>query len=158
MVPWIGRRTLLQPNMQPRNKRLPRTSSQTSRRRRPRGKRNKQSSAAGGSKAADKSGGSGGRIIMQEFAPSFAMSEGRIISVNDSVKLEPGLAPTMLRGLVLSNEMEKVPQELQPSLVHASAYIVQAEREKSRSYKGSLKTAKAQIVELEKEKDEIADK
>ncbi|KAI8550787.1 hypothetical protein RHMOL_Rhmol06G0134300 [Rhododendron molle] len=144
-----------------------------------------ESSATSGSKAVGKSGGSGGRIIMQEFAPSFAMSEGRIISINDSVKLEPGLAPTMLRGLALPNDMEKVPQGLQPSLIHASAYLMQAgqailrasqqvelvvaergryiddlkaEREKSRSYKGSLKTAKAQIVELEKEKEELADK
>lgn len=55
-----------------------------------------ESSTAGRSKAANKSGGSAGRAIVQEFAPSFAMSEGRVVSVNDNVKLEPGLAPTML--------------------------------------------------------------
>lgn len=62
---------------------------------------------------------------MQEFAPSFAMAEGRVISVEDSVKLEPGLAVTMLRGLALPNDIQKVPEDLQPSLIHASGYLVQ---------------------------------
>ncbi|KAI8530297.1 hypothetical protein RHMOL_Rhmol11G0045600 [Rhododendron molle] len=108
-----------------------------------------------------------------------------VVTIEDSIKLEPGLAVTILHGLALPRDMERVPPELQPSLVHASAYLVQAgqaslpasnqvelvatertryhedlkaEREKVRSYKGSLKTAKARIAEMEKEKEEMADK
>lgn len=68
--------------------------------------------------------GSAGHVV-QEFAPSFALAEGRVVTVEDSVKLEPRLAVTMLRGLALPRDMEKVPEDLQPSLVHASAYLVQ---------------------------------
>lgn len=66
-----------------------------------------------------------GDVAVQEFAPSFALAEGRVVTVEDSVKLEPGLTVTMLQGLALPRDMEKVPQDLQPSLVHASAYLVQ---------------------------------
>ncbi|KAI8560124.1 hypothetical protein RHMOL_Rhmol04G0231600 [Rhododendron molle] len=151
----------------------------------PRGKDQTESSTAGDSKIMDKSGGSASRALVPEFAPSFAMAEGRVISVSNSMKLERRLAPTMLHGLALPKDMEKVPEELQLSLVHASAYIVQAgqailraykkaelvaverarnyddlkaEREKVRSYKGSLKMVKTQIAELEKEKEEMDDK
>jgi hypothetical protein len=148
--------------------------------------------------------------VAQEFAPSFAMPDGRIVSVDDSIKVEPGLAPTMLHGLALPRDMERVPMDLLPSLVHASAYIVQVlsehpllgyscilnlflsylsfayqagqavlranqqaslviaehkrayddlktERLKSKSYKGSLQTAKATIKDLEKEAREVED-
>lgn len=69
--------------------------------------------------------GLAGPVAALEFAPSFAMADGRVVNIGDSVKLEPGLATTMLQGLVLPNDMEKVPEDLQPSLVHASAYLVQ---------------------------------
>lgn len=69
--------------------------------------------------------GSASRAIVQEFAPSFAMAEGRVVTVDDSVKLELGLVVTMLQGLALPKDMVRVPQDLQPSLVHASAYLVQ---------------------------------
>lgn len=49
---------------------------------------------------------------MQEFALSFALSDGRVVSVEDSVKFEPGLVVTMLRGLALPRDMEKVPEDL----------------------------------------------
>lgn len=91
----------------------------------PREKEQTESSAAGGSKAVQKSMGSDDRVALQEFAPSYATADGRIVSVEDSVKLEPGLASTMLRGLGLPRDMEKVLEDLQPSLIHASAYLVQ---------------------------------
>ncbi|KAI8530178.1 hypothetical protein RHMOL_Rhmol11G0035600 [Rhododendron molle] len=65
----------------------------------PREKDQTESSAVGGSKAAEKSVGLAGRAIVQEFVPSFAMAEGRVVTIEDSVKLEPGLAVTMLHGL-----------------------------------------------------------
>ncbi|XP_058189243.1 uncharacterized protein LOC131306830 [Rhododendron vialii] len=105
--------------------------------------------------------------------------------MEDSVKVEPRLATAVLQGLALPKDMDKIPEGLQPSLVHASAYLVQAgqallrssinaelvlaertrfhedlkvEHEKVRSYKGSLKMAKAQIAELEKERDEMEER
>ncbi|KAI8572385.1 hypothetical protein RHMOL_Rhmol01G0194500 [Rhododendron molle] len=84
-----------------------------------------ESSTAGGSKDASKTVGSGERATSPEFSPSYAMADGRVVLVEDSVKLEPRIAVTMLRGLVLPKDMERVPPELQPSLVHASAYLVQ---------------------------------
>lgn len=45
--------------------------------------------------------------------------------MEDNVKLEPGLASTMFRGLGLPRDMEKVPEDVQSSLIHASAYLVQ---------------------------------
>lgn len=91
----------------------------------PREKEQTESLAVGGLKDVDKSASSASRAIVQEFAASFALAEGRVVSVEDSVKLEPGLAVTMLRGLALPNDMKMVLKELQPSLVHASAYLVQ---------------------------------
>lgn len=68
---------------------------------------------------------SAGNVVVQEFALSFALTEGRVVTVDDSVKLEPGLAVTMLRGLALPKDMEGVAQDHQPSLVHVSTYLVQ---------------------------------
>lgn len=82
-----------------------------------------ESSAAGGSKVVQRLVGSAEHAAIQEFVPSFALAEGRVVIVDDSVKLEPGLAVAMLRALL--KDMERVPQDLQPSLVHASAYLVQ---------------------------------
>lgn len=82
-----------------------------------------ESSAAGGSKVVQRLVGSAEHAAIQEFVPSFALAEGRVVIVDDSVKLEPGLVVAMLRALL--KDMERVPQDLQPSLVHASAYLVQ---------------------------------
>lgn len=62
---------------------------------------------------------------MQEFTHSFASADGRRVTVEDSVKSEPNLAVTMLQGLALPRDMERVPQDLGSSLVHASAYLLQ---------------------------------
>ncbi|KAI8538439.1 hypothetical protein RHMOL_Rhmol09G0103600 [Rhododendron molle] len=86
------------------------------------------------------------------------MAEGRVVFVEDSVKLEPGLAVTMLHGLALSRDMERVPPELQLSLIHASAYLVQTKRDRTKPLKKGLKLAKAKIAELEKERDESLEK
>lgn len=54
---------------------------------------------AGGAKVVQKSIGSAGHAVAQEFAPSFALAEGRLVTVEDSVKAEHGLAVIMLQGL-----------------------------------------------------------
>lgn len=91
---------------------------------RPIEKKRTESSAAGGSKAIQKPMGSGDNNMVQEFAPSFASADGRLVIVEDSVKSEPNLAVTMLQGLALPRDMERVPQDLGSSLVHASAYLL----------------------------------
>lgn len=83
-----------------------------------------EASAVGGSKVVQKLVGSARHVVVQEFAPSFALAEGKLVTVEDSVKADPGLTVTMLHGLTLPKDMEKVPQDLQPSLIHASAYLV----------------------------------
>lgn len=47
------------------------------------------------------------------------------MSTADSVKVDPSLAVAMLQGLALPKDMETIPKDLQPSLVHVSAYLVQ---------------------------------
>lgn len=71
-----------------------------------------ESSAAGGSKAVQKSVGSTGYVVAQEFTPSFALAKGRLGTIDDGVKTELGLAVTMLRGLALPKDMERVPKDL----------------------------------------------
>lgn len=46
------------------------------------------------------------------------------MTIEDNVKTELGLAVTTLRGLALPKDMERVPKDLQSSLVHVSAYLV----------------------------------
>lgn len=92
---------------------------------RPLEKERTEASATGGSKVASKPVGSAGHVMVQEFAPSYASANGRLVTIEDSVKADPSLAVTMLQGLALPKDMEKVPQDLQPSLIHASAYLVQ---------------------------------
>ncbi|XP_058216136.1 uncharacterized protein LOC131327138 [Rhododendron vialii] len=144
-----------------------------------------ESSAAGGSRMVEKSLGSAGPVGVPEFAPSYALAEGRVVNVEDSVKMEPGLAVAVLQGLALPRDMQKVPDDLQPSLVHASAYLVQAgqallrasnkaelvsaersryredlktERDKVKTLKSNLKVAKAHAAELEAEKVELEER
>lgn len=80
-----------------------------------------------GSGGVPKSIGTAGHVVAQEFAPSFASVDGRLVTIEDSVKADPGLAVTMLQGLVLPKDMGRIPQDLQPSLVHACAYLVQVQ-------------------------------
>lgn len=46
-----------------------------------------ESSAAGGSKVVQRLVGSAEHAAIQEFVPSFALAEGRVVIVDDSVKL-----------------------------------------------------------------------
>lgn len=92
---------------------------------RPIGKERNEASAAGGSKVVPKPASSTGKVIAQEFAPSFGSAEGRLVTIEDSVKAKPSLAITILQGLALPKDMKKVPQELQPSLINAGAHLVQ---------------------------------
>ncbi|KAG5557175.1 hypothetical protein RHGRI_007444 [Rhododendron griersonianum] len=51
-----------------------------------------------------------------EFSPSYTSPDSRVVLLNDSVKAEPSLAVTLLRGLALPRDVDQVPSELLPSL------------------------------------------
>ncbi|KAI8568472.1 hypothetical protein RHMOL_Rhmol02G0202500 [Rhododendron molle] len=117
-------------------------------------------STAGRLKALQEKFGLTVHVAVQEFAPSFAMADGRVVSIGDSVKLELGL-----RGLALLNDMEKAGQAL--LRVSKKAKLVTAERsryrddlmierDKVKSMKTGLKGAKARIAQLEKERDKAS--
>ncbi|KAI8529868.1 hypothetical protein RHMOL_Rhmol11G0007800 [Rhododendron molle] len=67
-----------------------------------------------------------GTIVCQEFTPSYADIDGRLVTVEDSVKANLTLPITPLQGLALPKDMKKVPQELTPSLVDMYSHLVQA--------------------------------
>lgn len=71
-----------------------------------------EASAVVGSGAAPKFIGAAEHVVVQEFAPSFAMVDGRLVTIEDSVKADPGLAVTMLQGLALPKDMGRIPQDL----------------------------------------------
>lgn len=96
-------------SLKKRGKRLHMTSSPPSLRPHTREKDRPEALAVGGSKAVQKLVGPAGHVVVQEFAPSFASTEGRLVTVEDSVKAKPSLAVTMLQGLALPKDMEKVP-------------------------------------------------
>lgn len=50
-----------------------------------------------------------------------------MVSTADNVKTDPNIVVAMLWGLALQKDMERIPKDLQLSLVHASAYLVQVQ-------------------------------
>lgn len=63
--------------------------------------------------------------IQRPFSPSYAMPDGRIVLLKDSVKEEPNLAVTLLRGLALPRDCDQVPSELLPGLAEMCSHLVQ---------------------------------
>lgn len=58
------------------------------------------------------------------FSPSYTSHDGRVVLLNDSVKAEPSLAVTLLRGLALSRDVDQVPFELLPGLGEMCSHFV----------------------------------
>jgi hypothetical protein len=63
--------------------------------------------------------------IQRPFSPSYAMPDGRIVLLKDSVKEEPNLAVTLLKGLALPRDCDQVPSELLPGLAEMCSHLVQ---------------------------------
>lgn len=59
---------------------------------------------AGGSKAIKKPVGLAERVVVQEFAPTFASADGRLVTVEDNVKAEHVLVVNMVQGLALPKD------------------------------------------------------
>lgn len=64
-------------------------------------------------------------VVRREFSPSYTMPDGRVLLLNDSMKEEPNLAVTLLRGLALPKDYDQVPTELLPGLGEMCSHLVQ---------------------------------
>ncbi|KAG5532131.1 hypothetical protein RHGRI_026668 [Rhododendron griersonianum] len=73
----------------------------------------------------DLTGGPVEAEIPRPFSPSYTMADGRVLLVKDSVKEEPNLAVTLLRGLALPRDYDQVPTELLPGLGEMCSHLVQ---------------------------------
>lgn len=62
--------------------------------------------------------------IRREFSPSYTFPDGRVVLLKDSVKEEPSLAVTMLRGLALPRDVDQVPADLIPGLGEMCSHLV----------------------------------
>lgn len=63
--------------------------------------------------------------IRRQFSPSHTMHDGRVLLLNDSVKEEPNLVFTLLRGLALLRDYDQVPTDLIPGLEEMCSHLVQ---------------------------------
>ncbi|KAG5516533.1 hypothetical protein RHGRI_037293 [Rhododendron griersonianum] len=102
------------------------------------------------------------------------MADGRVLLLKDSVKEEPNLAVTLLRGLALPRDYDQVPTDLLPGLgetgqaalkAYDKAAKVSAERERYRTdrdnFRTKFKISETQLqetdAEVEKLKKELAE-
>ncbi|KAG5524684.1 hypothetical protein RHGRI_031382 [Rhododendron griersonianum] len=63
--------------------------------------------------------------VPRSFSPSYTMVDGRVLMLKDSVKEEPNLAVTLLRGLALPRDCDQLPTELIPGLGDMCSHLVQ---------------------------------
>ncbi|KAG5550328.1 hypothetical protein RHGRI_015328 [Rhododendron griersonianum] len=105
------------------------------------------------------------------------MADGRVLMLKDSVKKEPNLAVTLLKGLALPRDYDQLPTELIPGLGDMCSHLVQAgqavlkaydkaakvtaERERYRTDRAKFKISESQLqetdAEVEKLKKELAE-
>lgn len=64
-------------------------------------------------------------VIRREFSPSYTSSDNRVLLLQDSIKEEPSLAVTLLKGLALSRYIDQVPADLLPGLREMCSHLVQ---------------------------------
>lgn len=65
------------------------------------------------------------KIVQREFSPSYTSPDGRVVLLNDSVKAEPSLVVTLLRGLALPRDVDQVPIDLLAGLGEMCSHLVQ---------------------------------
>ncbi|KAG5545492.1 hypothetical protein RHGRI_017851 [Rhododendron griersonianum] len=122
----------------------------------------------------DLDGGPAEPEVSRPFSPTYTTADGRVLMLKDSVKEEPNLAVTLLRGLALSRDCDQLPTELIPGLGDAGqaalkaydrAVKVTAERERYRTdrdnFRAKFKISGTQLQEtdseLERLKKELAE-
>ncbi|KAG5532134.1 hypothetical protein RHGRI_026671 [Rhododendron griersonianum] len=89
----------------------------------------------------DLAGGPVETEIPRPFSPSYTMADGRVLMVKDSVKEEPNLAVTLLRGLALPRDYDQVPTELLPGLGEMCSHLVQAGQAALKAYDKAAKVS-----------------
>ncbi|KAF7144975.1 hypothetical protein RHSIM_Rhsim04G0103900 [Rhododendron simsii] len=79
--------------------------------------------------------------ILWHFSPSYTMPDGRVLLMKDSVKEEPNLAVTLLRGLALPRDYDQVPPDLMPGLGEMCSHLVQAGQAALKAYDKASKVS-----------------
>ncbi|KAF7143972.1 hypothetical protein RHSIM_Rhsim05G0059700 [Rhododendron simsii] len=79
--------------------------------------------------------------ILRHFSPSYTMPDGRVLLMKDSVKEEPNLAVTLLRGLALPRDYDQVPTDLMPGLGEMCSHLVQARQATLKAYDKAAKVS-----------------
>ncbi|KAF7116205.1 hypothetical protein RHSIM_RhsimUnG0034200 [Rhododendron simsii] len=69
------------------------------------------------------------------------MPNGRVLLLNDSVKEEPNLAVTLLKGLALPRDYDQVPTDLLPGLGEMCFHLVQAGQAALKAYDKASKVS-----------------
>ncbi|KAG5527541.1 hypothetical protein RHGRI_028446 [Rhododendron griersonianum] len=126
----------------------------------------------------DLEGGPSEAEVLRPFSPTYTTADGRVLMLKDSVKEEPNLAVTLLRGLALPRDCDQLPTELIPGLGDMCSHLVQAalkaydrankvtaERERYRTdrdnFRAKFKISKSQLqetdAEVERLKKELAE-
>ncbi|KAG5552676.1 hypothetical protein RHGRI_010691 [Rhododendron griersonianum] len=77
--------------------------------------------------------------VPRPFSPTYMMADGRVLMLKDSVKEEPNLAVTLLRGLALPRDYDQLPTELIPGLGDMCSHIVQAGQAALKAYDKAAK-------------------
>ncbi|KAG5547934.1 hypothetical protein RHGRI_013572 [Rhododendron griersonianum] len=77
--------------------------------------------------------------VPRPFSPSYTMADGRVLMLKDSVKEEPNLAVTLLRGLALPRDCDQLPTELIPGLDDMCSHLVQAGKAALKAYDRAVK-------------------
>ncbi|KAF7126485.1 hypothetical protein RHSIM_Rhsim05G0211400 [Rhododendron simsii] len=79
--------------------------------------------------------------VLRQFSPSYTMPDGRVLLLKDSVKEEPNLAVTLLRGLALPRDYDQVPTDLMPGLAEMCSHLVQAGQAALKAYDKASKVS-----------------
>ncbi|KAF7150322.1 hypothetical protein RHSIM_Rhsim02G0093100 [Rhododendron simsii] len=79
--------------------------------------------------------------ILRQFSPSYTMPDGRVLLLKDSVKEEPNLAVTLLRGLDLPRDYDQMPTDLMPGLAEMCSHLVQAGQAALKAYDKASKVS-----------------
>ncbi|KAG5528308.1 hypothetical protein RHGRI_029098 [Rhododendron griersonianum] len=89
----------------------------------------------------DLTGASAEAEVHRPFSPSYTMADGRVLLLKDSVKEEPNLAVTLLRGLALPRDYDQVPTDLFPGLGEMCSHLVQAGQAVLKAYDKAAKVS-----------------
>ncbi|KAG5516531.1 hypothetical protein RHGRI_037293 [Rhododendron griersonianum] len=89
----------------------------------------------------DLTGASAEAEVHRPFSPSYTMADGRVLLLKDSVKEEPNLAVTLLRGLALPRDYDQVPTDLLPGLGEMCSHLVQTGQAALKAYDKAAKVS-----------------